>query len=1328
MLRPRPGSTQVRIVCLPERPDAQDEGRPMDSAGETDDLLERAEEDDGPECLDSHVQEDSDENNEIEDCLSQAMLGTPLYKLEQEYARCMRVNLEDLDLEPAVYIQEGSELMSQLWDELAMILELNNLSPECDITQADVGEPGRTTPDEDRKLRTVLEYHRKIFMGDGNASPAPARVVVCDLDSGDAKPVAQRPRSIAPHLMLKVYELLKKLLETKLIENSESPWASPIVIVLKTNGVDIRMCIDYRVVNGFIKLPNYPLPLIDDLLIGFETAMWLMSLGMVSGLWAVTMTERAKLIYAFRLVDPDVLEFLGLDVNERGESEREKSGINVPVLTDVMTVFQRNLPAPPQMGPVLGRSSYIDDIAHGAPTWDQLCADLDALLFRLRYWNITVGLSKSEFGKLTIPYLSHEISAEGLRATPKIAKSVQNLPFPKTLNRVQSFLGSLNYYHKFIEDFPVVAAVLYELTDEQVRAGRDLSRAKEAFEILKRKIVSTPLLRHLDRTKSYVIIPHANKWAACAVLGQECYGVIQPVRFTGRVLNDSEVRYHIAEKEVVAIMRVLEVFRTIVENCYIVVYTQYSVLSWLMKSKSADGRCVRWGLTLSHWDLEVRKVRRDEDGLAAILGAGITPREHLDEVAETLIAAKGRVKAPPVVSVEMLDDSYTGYVLSFDGAAKTSTRQGSCGCVVWELPDWRALSAHGFILEGVTVNDAEYHGLLKGMELTSERNVQDLVVAGASRIVIQQVQGLINSNQPNLQRRLAEYEALTVKFKSVKLVHVKRDYNQAADYLTFKTLALGKSRQVQDADELRHLEQVSKIPEKLMKSEASLNVPVHEESGQSPPDGAILNDDRPGPESAPLPTAARVMAAVVTRSRTQEEDDHGKPMGPLEYQAERWRRIKAHQESDLRSENLIKCLHGETDRFSRAQIRKLSKKVELFVVDERGVLFRLSRSTEDRPRDMTDELRLVVPEMLRLDIHYAHDDFQGRHQGVTRTFERRPFEVVSMDFGTHMPKSARGNTFLLLFQDMFSGYAMCKPMDSTTAQDVAEAYEERRPQANGQQERSVQTVIRSVRAYVAEVDQGDWGDHAERLMFALNTSFDATRLDTPFYLVHGWDAQGTVSAMLGPKPSNVPERTAYEWCRKFQRNYSYAQTCARGLQGKAKRERSAEQTRKWKELSERIRSGFEVGDAVWLFIPKVQTGLSPLFPERPADQIDVNEDDDFDAALLPEDSWEADNLNGEYEVEKIMDLRWSKRTRTSKRLHEYLVKWKGYDKPEWLPVTQLSCGALLYEFNQGAKARARFRAMPARDDHPGNYLPKREFLNVSDRRLCDMWKLNVDWR
>ncbi|OWZ12785.1 hypothetical protein PHMEG_00013995 [Phytophthora megakarya] len=107
-------------------------------------------------------------------------------------------------------------------------------------------------------------------------------------------------------------------------------------------------------------------------------------------------------------------------------------------------------------------------------------------------------------------------------------------------------------------------------------------------------------------------------------------------------------------------------------------------------------------------------------------------------------------------------------------------------------------------------------------------------------------------------------------------------------------------------------------------------------------------------------------------------------------------------------------------------------------------------------------------------------------------------------------------------------------------------------------------------------------------MFALNTSFDAARLDTPFYLVHGWDAQGTIPAMLGPKPFTAQERTALECRRKVHWDYSNALACAEDLQKKTKRARSAAQT----QLSDRVKAGFEADDSVWLYIPKVRMGLS----------------------------------------------------------------------------------------------------------------------------------------
>ncbi|OWZ17392.1 hypothetical protein PHMEG_0008678 [Phytophthora megakarya] len=268
-----------------------------------------------------------------------------------------------------------------------------------------------------------------------------------------------------------------------------------------------------------------------------------------------------------------------------------------------------------------------------------------------------------------------------------------------------------------------------------------------------------------------------------------------------------------------------------------------------------------------------------------------------------------------------------------------------------------------------------------------------------------------------------------------------------------------------------------------------------------------------------------------------------------------------------------------------------------------------------------------------------------------------------------------------------------------------------RPQANGQQERSGQTIMHSIGAYVEDLDQTDRDDHAEMLMHAINTSFDATRLDTPFYLLHGFDCRSTIAAILGPKPTDVAERTAYEWRRKLQRDYSYPHACAEELQKRAKRTRSAIQTQKWKVLPglsrklahlwhgpfriEQVRDDFKVKLKVqgtgyrvepWVHISRLKPRA--LFPKRPSLRIDVSEEEDLDAGLLPEDSWEPDSVHQE----------WTKRTRNAKRIREYLIKWKGYDELQWLPISQLNCGSLLYKFNQSARAKSRFAAMWSGND------------------------------
>jgi hypothetical protein len=127
-----------------------------------------------------------------------SLVASPMSRLQETFARCLRVEVEDANGKATVYLHEGSELLSDLRNQLATLPELGDLSPSADLTTAAVGVPGETSPEMDAQVQRILEKHHEIFLGDGNAVPAPARGVVCDLDIGDSKPVAQRSRPIRP--------------------------------------------------------------------------------------------------------------------------------------------------------------------------------------------------------------------------------------------------------------------------------------------------------------------------------------------------------------------------------------------------------------------------------------------------------------------------------------------------------------------------------------------------------------------------------------------------------------------------------------------------------------------------------------------------------------------------------------------------------------------------------------------------------------------------------------------------------------------------------------------------------------------------------------------------------------------------------------------------------------------------------------------------------------------------------------------------------------------------------------------------------------------------
>ncbi|KAE9181584.1 hypothetical protein PF002_g27227 [Phytophthora fragariae] len=487
----------------------------------------------------------------------------------------------------------------------------------------------------------------------------------------------------------------------------------------------------------------YPMPLINDLLEDLDKVLWYCSLDMASGFWVVSMTDRARAISAFitpfglfewnrmpfglknapqiyqRLIDNALYGFL-----------RIPPAVDQSTLTDL---FKEGDPEEAGESSVLGRRSYIDDILVTAGSWDLLCDRVKALLEACDKWNISISVDKSFWGLKKVDYLGHRVSNEGLEAHPKDLSALTDLPFPRTLRAMQSFLGSLNYYGRFIEDMAIYASVLYELREvdfaairgqaERRRVGPTITsgedqqnnqatadpkwvEAKAAFSELKRKIAATPILRHFDAEKRPVVIVYASEWAVSASLVQDHDGTYLPVMFTSRKLKQNELNYVIVEKEVLALLRMLDLGYSMLAGRPIQVLARHSTLAWLFRAAGLQGRLGQWAALLSPWTLEITKCTRGEDEILGSLAAAITPRSVVDQ-ALTAIAPRKEPRRSVDTPVPTVEQDETLLVASFDGSARVKRGGGAFSAIVWRLPEWTVVKAASGWKADMTVNEAE---------------------------------------------------------------------------------------------------------------------------------------------------------------------------------------------------------------------------------------------------------------------------------------------------------------------------------------------------------------------------------------------------------------------------------------------------------------------------------------------------------------------------------------------------------------------------------------------------------------------------------------------
>jgi len=100
--------------------------------------------------------------------------------------------------------------------------------------------------------------------------------------------------------------------------------------------------------------------------------------------------------------------------------------------------------------------------------------------------------------------------------------TVKNFPTTKKVRDVQSFIGLAGYYRKFIKDFSKIAKPL-TLTKKNTKFEWTTEQQK-AFDILKEKLTTAPVLHYPDFARQFIIAIDASDYAIGAVLSQGLVG------------------------------------------------------------------------------------------------------------------------------------------------------------------------------------------------------------------------------------------------------------------------------------------------------------------------------------------------------------------------------------------------------------------------------------------------------------------------------------------------------------------------------------------------------------------------------------------------------------------------------------------------------------------------------------------------------------------------------------------------------------------------------------------------------------------------------------
>jgi hypothetical protein len=507
-------------------------------------------------------------------------------------------------------------------------------------------------PDVDckRRLEEIKTRYPEAF-GDTIREPCKLRKFEILLKPG-FKYYCFLPRRVSEPVMAEMKKQINALLEQGVIENCpDSPFAFPIVMARRPNSDKLRLCCDYKLQNDQTVPCPFPVPDLRGQLDRLAGKAYYCSLDCSQFFHQFELDSASRYLTAFVVPWGEKFQWKRAPFGLRNCPAHCQQEFSQLLIKSGVRCLQDIQP-------------YLDDVAFGADSIDELCEKFEELCKLAVAYGLRFKESKCVLGATAIAHLGFVVNKDGIHIAPSRIDSLLKLPAAKNVDDVRHILGSFVFCREWLTDMTSMTAPLTDLLKKG--AKWEWGPAQErALRLLKEGVVTGDcLLGTIDVTKKvYARSDSSILGVACVifqfVLDSNGLPKAKAIAYSSRRYSPTEFKWVLNEKEAYSIKFIFEKFGDILKGHEIVCQTDHRNSLWIQASKSP--KVIRWRLFLNQWTHTIEhlpgKLNETADGLSRIQEMS---DDEVDELISRLHVSKLFETAPEdAVRIGEVDDETT---------------------------------------------------------------------------------------------------------------------------------------------------------------------------------------------------------------------------------------------------------------------------------------------------------------------------------------------------------------------------------------------------------------------------------------------------------------------------------------------------------------------------------------------------------------------------------------------------------------------------------------------------------------------------------------------